>query len=876
MKTVASNATTTAAPLIITTQSFQTSFVALTPANPGPAVTAFGGTTTPTVPISGTVQCTDNLGNPVLNGSGVPAPGLGGLGNWYIDTSVVPPMLYGPKIATGWTYNTITPPAISPVPLISSVARPGDPQPGPHAILPFCPLPPNGSAVALSGFTTDAASQVSTAHLSFTPQYWGDFYVRMSVGDASSPQQTDQQVVKVHVDPRIPNLVFSPPAQLVYNSPSLDLNLLASSDSPVTITFSTSGPSCTLAGDGHTLNVVQASPYSPPVADCLVTASQVGNETYAPKSMQKAIFIDRASQTIVIDSIPASGGLTYNNNGLPAATLVAYAASTTAPNSNLAVTFTSQTPSVCTVTSGGVLTIMGAGTCTITADQGGDPNYKPAPTATPAGFVINLANQVIAFTKPADATYGNAPFALVATSSSPTAPPLATTFIVFSYVSGPCSVLGASVTITGAGRCTIAADKAGDSNYKTAPTVVQFFDIAKADQIIAFPKPADVTYGDAPFAVTATSSSPTAGVSSSNPIVFNSTTPSTCTTGGTNGSTVTIVTATPPTCTITADQAGDANYNAATQVTRSLAVNKAPTQFTVAASYFTDFGTPTSIDAKLNRTDKPTIFPPNAASVVLKKGGATVNTYSPIAGTSLVPADAAIGGFTITDNLILTETYSLTFDYPGNANFLAATQATAPLRVEGFSAAANMNVARAGHTSTFLLDGTVLVVGGVTDAAGNPTATAEVYCAVQTAPLTLRASTTDVGTFKNVPTPMGTARVRTHRDAARRRNRPRHGWFRRRGVQRDDVRRGLLLGSRRTAVHFGYRRRNIQGCEHDGDAARLPHGDAAFRQQGADRWRLPRQRHSADEDVRGLLFGGRRALCHRRYFHAFGQHDDRT
>jgi hypothetical protein len=53
---------------------------------------------------------------------------------------------------------------------------------------------------------------------------------------------------------------------------------------------------------------------SPP--NCSVTVSQLGNETYASKTDTQSIFIDRASQTIAIDSIPASGGLTYNNNGL--------------------------------------------------------------------------------------------------------------------------------------------------------------------------------------------------------------------------------------------------------------------------------------------------------------------------------------------------------------------------------------------------------------------------------------------------------------------------------------------------------------------------------------------------------------------------------
>ena len=69
--------------------------------------------------------------------------------------------------------------------------------------------------------------------------------------------------------------------------------------------------------------------------------------------------------------------------------------------------------------------------------------------------------------------------------------------------------------------------------------------------------------------VTATSTSPTAPPSGI-AIVFSSLTPSTCTTSGTNGATLTLVAA--GTCTIAANEAGDASYNAAPQVTLSFTI----------------------------------------------------------------------------------------------------------------------------------------------------------------------------------------------------------------------------------------------------------------------------------------------------------------
>ncbi len=55
---------------------------------------------------------------------------------------------------------------------------------------------------------------------------------------------------------------------------------------------------------------------------------------------------------------------------------------TATASSGLPVTYTSSTPDVCTVTSGGVLTFLKSGTATIHADQAGDGIYMPAPTVT--------------------------------------------------------------------------------------------------------------------------------------------------------------------------------------------------------------------------------------------------------------------------------------------------------------------------------------------------------------------------------------------------------------------------------------------------------------------------------------------------------------
>jgi parallel beta-helix repeat protein len=61
--------------------------------------------------------------------------------------------------------------------------------------------------------------------------------------------------------------------------------------------------------------------------------------------------------------------------------------------SGLAVTFSSKTADVCTV-SGSALTLVSAGTCTIEADQAGNSSYQAAPAVT-ASFTVNAHGTVV-------------------------------------------------------------------------------------------------------------------------------------------------------------------------------------------------------------------------------------------------------------------------------------------------------------------------------------------------------------------------------------------------------------------------------------------------------------------------------------------------
>jgi len=166
--------------------------------------------------------------------------------------------------------------------------------------------------------------------------------------------------------------------------------------------------------------------------------------------------------------------------------------------------------------------------------------------------VVPRVDQAITFNSLPDKTFGDPPFALAASASSG----LPVTFTT--SISSTCSVSGTTVTLIEAGSCAITAHQMGDVNTNPAAEVTRTFTIDKANQTINFEPIADRTWGDPPFVITSTASS---GLS----VTF--TASGICTVAGN------LVTLTDSgRCTLTAHQAGNANYNAAPDVTQSFMV----------------------------------------------------------------------------------------------------------------------------------------------------------------------------------------------------------------------------------------------------------------------------------------------------------------
>ncbi|MCW9018443.1 MAG: DUF5011 domain-containing protein, partial [Kangiellaceae bacterium] len=165
-----------------------------------------------------------------------------------------------------------------------------------------------------------------------------------------------------------------------------------------------------------------------------------------------------------------------------------------------------------------------------------------------------LSDQTITFPEPVDQTYGVGSINIAATATSG----LSVSFI--SNSTSVCTVSGSSVSILSVGICSITASQSGDASYNAASNVTQSFIVSQASQAIAFNALADKNLGDAGFNLSATSSS---GLT----VSFASNTSSICSVSGTSVSLLDV-----GTCSITASQSGDANYLAASDVTRSFSV----------------------------------------------------------------------------------------------------------------------------------------------------------------------------------------------------------------------------------------------------------------------------------------------------------------
>ncbi len=162
-------------------------------------------------------------------------------------------------------------------------------------------------------------------------------------------------------------------------------------------------------------------------------------------------------------------------------------ASVTGGGSGNPVVFTSSNPTVATV-NGSIVTLKGAGTTSITANQAGTAQYAPAAPVAQV-LVVDRAPQIITFAELSTKAYGSQPITLSASASSGLP-------VTFTVVSGPGSISGTVLTIVEAGDVVVAAGQSGDTNRQAAPTVQRVLTVTPtAPQFTVQPASVSVAVG---------------------------------------------------------------------------------------------------------------------------------------------------------------------------------------------------------------------------------------------------------------------------------------------------------------------------------------------------------------------------------------------
>jgi hypothetical protein len=210
---------------------------------------------------------------------------------------------------------------------------------------------------------------------------------------------------------------------------------------------------------------------------CTIAADQAGSVYYDPAPQKTITFRigPPVAQTITFGAAPSVvvGGVGSLN---------------ATASSGLAVSFVSNTPSICTV-SGNTVTGVAVGSCTVTAQQGGDALYGPAPQVTQTfpvssnngtfGLVVSKAGGGggTVTSNPAGINCGSACGGNFTAGSSVTLAAAANSTSVFTGWSGAC---------TGSGGCTVPMNgsKSVTATFEPAAVVPRLVNISTRMKVL--------------------------------------------------------------------------------------------------------------------------------------------------------------------------------------------------------------------------------------------------------------------------------------------------------------------------------------------------------------------------------------------------------
>lgn len=229
-------------------------------------------------------------------------------------------------------------------------------------------------------------------------------------------------------------------------APPFTVTATASSGLPVT--FSTNSGVCTVSGNTVTLLMT---------GFCAIAASHPGNSIYEPAQLVRTFHIGGTtgqSQTIAFAALP--------DRALVAGPFMVSASA----SSGLAVTFSSLTPAVCTV-SGATVTPVTGGACTIRASQAGNASYGPAGTIDRT-FNISATQGAQIITGATPLTYSLSAGSVQITATASSGLPVTLT----STTTDICTVTANQLQLLAVGQCSITATQPGNASFLPAEPLI--------------------------------------------------------------------------------------------------------------------------------------------------------------------------------------------------------------------------------------------------------------------------------------------------------------------------------------------------------------------------------------------------------------------
>ena len=349
------------------------------------------------------------------------------------------------------------------------------------------------------------------------------------------------------------------------NGTSFAITPTATSGNTVSVVAS---GACTLAGNTVTMTAGTGS--------CTLTANEPGNAAFAA-----------ATQVVTTTSASVGGQAAFHLTIPPTATVgqAELSASAVGGSGTGAITYSSTTPSVCSVDSNtGAITTLAAGTCSVTSTKAGDANYSAI--SETQSMTVALNAQTITFPQPASPAANGSSFTVNATTTG--------TSVTYT-VTGGCSIAGSTVTMTsGSNDCVITANAAANGTYSAAAPVSRTVSAAKATQSgVTLTAPATATVGQGSL------SASLAGGSGTGAVTYATSTPSVCSVDSNTGAITTLAAGS---CSVTGTKASDANYNPASDIkTVTVGLNSQSITFPQPASPATS-GTSFTVNATTTGT----------------------------------------------------------------------------------------------------------------------------------------------------------------------------------------------------------------------------------------------------------------------------------